>query len=231
MIDNLKLKARAIVAVRKRKAKQEQERLEVERATQASEDALIERLLSTLTLPTPKDGKDGRDAPTLSDILGAIELPEAKIVHTEKTIVQEVNPTTKEGLKLEMEDFIRGLLPEIQPEDRPAVEQLVPEVDLTGLVTHEEMKEHLKRIQRAISASQSGGTAVNPQIQENAEEILELSEALNNLITTLSAQGLTTQDILRSIETVAHHSQEELKLLNARTEEAFDTKLDEKDIT
>ena len=166
MIDNLKLKARAIVAVRKRKAKQEQERLEVERATQASEDALIERLLSTLTLPTPKDGKDGRDAPTLSDILGAIELPEAKIVHTEKTIVQEVNPT-------DMEVFIRGLLPEIQQEDKPAVEQItidVSEDKLEGFVTKKDFNKALERIQDAITANQSGGGGLREMTLVNVIE-------------------------------------------------------------
>ena len=225
MIDNLKLKARAIVAVRKRKRAKE----EADIASRRSEDALIERLLATLVLPIAKDGIDGRDAPTLSDILTEIEplLPKPEIHQT--TVVQEVNPT-------DMEVFIRGLLPEIQEVDKPAVEQITNTIDvseekLEGFVTKKEMDEHLIRIQRAISAGQSGGSAVNPQVAENAEEILELSEALNDLITTLSAQGLTTQDILRSIESVANHNNEELRLLNIRTEEAFDTKLDKKDIT
>ena len=223
MID-LKLKAKAIVAVRKRKRAEEK----AKQAVQAREDALVERLLSTLVLPIPKDGKDAV-APSMDAILAELIplIPEPK--HT--TVVQEVNPT-------DMEVFIKGLLPEIQPEDRPAVEQITNETTidisdekLEGFVTKKEMEKHLLNIQRAISSGQSGGKAVNPQVAENAEEIQELSEALNNLITTLSAQGLTTQDILRSIEAVATHTQEELELLNARTEEAYDTKIDKKDIT
>jgi len=217
-VTDLKLKAKAIVAVRR---KREQEALE------RSERLLIERLLAKIELPIAKDGTDGRDAPTLSQILEAIEVPAP--IHQTTTVVQEVSPT-------DMEVFIKGLLPEIQPEDRPAVEQITNTIDvsdekLEGFVTKKEFNKTLEKIQDAITAGQSGGHPLNPQIAENAEEIQELSDALNNLITTLSEQGLTTQDILRSIETVASHTQEELELLNARTEEAYDTKIDKKDIT
>ena len=150
------------------------------------------------------------------------------VIDRQPTVVQEVNPT-------DMEVFIKGLLPEINPEDRPKVEQITNTIDvseekLEGFVTKKDFEDALRRIQDAISAGQSGGHPVNPQVAENAEEIQELSEALNNLITTLSEQGLTTQGILRSIETVASHTQDELKLLNARTEEAYETGLNKEDI-
>ena len=149
MASNTVLKARARVAVRNRKRKVEADKI----AIQAREDALIERLLANLTLPIAKDGKDGRDAPTLPEILSSIELPKPEIHHTETTVVQEVNPT-------DMEVFIKGLLPEIQPEDKPAVEQItvdVSEEKLEGFVSKKEFNKALERIQDAITANQSGG--------------------------------------------------------------------------
>jgi len=60
--------------------------------------------------------------------------------------------------------------------------------------------------------------------------IEDLTQTIEELVTSLLLQGVSTQDILRGIESVAGHTEEELKLLNARTEEAYDTKLDKKDI-
>jgi hypothetical protein len=60
--------------------------------------------------------------------------------------------------------------------------------------------------------------------------IEDLNTALTTLITSLVAQGVTTQDILRSIEGTGSHTEEEMRLLNIRIEEAFDTKLDKEDI-
>ena len=60
--------------------------------------------------------------------------------------------------------------------------------------------------------------------------IEDLNTAITSLISSLVAQGLTTQEILRSIEDIGIHTEEEMRLLNIRIEEAFDTKLDEKDI-
>ena len=141
---DLKLKAKAIVAVRRRR-----EKIALER----SERLLIERLLAKVELPIAKDGKAGRDAPTLSEILEAIEVPAP--IHQTTTVVQEVNPA-------DMEVFIKGLLPEIQPEDRPAVEQITNTIDvsdekLEGFVSKVEFKKTLEKIQDAITASQGGG--------------------------------------------------------------------------
>ena len=230
---SLKLKAKAIVAVRRRK------KLEAEAAIAlaARESALIERLLAKVELPIAKDGINGRDAPTLSDIVAEIlpQLPEPN------TVVQMVeHPTvSKDDLHEDMEVFIKGYLPTILPEDRPAVEQIIQETTidvsdekLEGFVSQSEFKKTLEKIQDAITASQGGrGPSYLAEIQDNAQEIEELSEALNTLITNLTAQGLTTQDILRSIESIGSHTEDELRLLNLRTEEAYDTKLDKKDIT
>jgi len=118
-------------------------------------------LLEKVTIPRGKDGaagRDGTDAPTLQEVLDAIEVPAP--IHQTTTVVQEVNPT-------DMEVFIRGLLPEINPEDRPAVEQITNTIDVSdekleeatsGLVTQIEFKKALRRIQDAITANQSGGS-------------------------------------------------------------------------
>ena len=162
------------------KVKREREKLAIE----ARESALVERLLADLTLPIAKDGKDGRDAPTLSEIVAEIlpQLPEP--THTETTVVQEVNPT-------DMEVFIKGLLPEIDPEDRPAVEQIVnTTIDVSdekisqateGMVTKKEFKKALQKIQDAISASQSGGVA---------------TPDLANVIVVTETQTITANELL-----------------------------------
>ena len=145
-MNNLHIKAKAIVAVRRKREKE---------AAEARESLLVERLLEKVIVPRGKDGtagRDGTDAPTLSEILAAI--PES--THTETTVVQEVNPT-------DMEVFIRGILPEILPEDRPAVEQITNTIDvsdekLEGFVSQEEFKKTLQKIQDAITASQGGGS-------------------------------------------------------------------------
>ena len=152
----LKLKAKAIVAVRKRKLAKELE----EGIKQASESALENRLVATLTQHITSLEK-ARDKPvTASDVLSLIDLPAPQIHHTENTIVQKVDPTLTDEGKLNMEVFIRGILPEILPEDKPAVEQItIDESDekLEGFVSKEEMKKHLRKIQRAILEQSGGG--------------------------------------------------------------------------
>ena len=139
-----KAKAKAKVAVRKRK-----------KALEASESSLIERLMAKVSIPPPIAGKDGRDAPTLSEILEGVVplLPETKVIET----------TVKEGFDEDLIDrMIKARLPEIQPEDRPAVEQITNTIDvseekLEGFVSKVEFKKALQRIQDAITANQSGG--------------------------------------------------------------------------
>ena len=136
--------AKAKVAVRKRK-----------KALEASESSLIERLMAKVSIPPPIAGKDGRDAPTLSEILEGVVplLPETKVIET----------TVKEGFDEDLIDrMIKARLPEIQPEDRPKVEQITNTIDvseekLEGFVSKVEFKKALQRIQDAITANQSGG--------------------------------------------------------------------------
>ena len=147
-----KVQLATAIAKAKVKVKRERDRI----ALEARESLLIERMLERVTIPRGQDGtagRDGTDAPTLSEILAAI--PES--THTTETIVQEVNPT-------DMEVFIKGLLPEIKTEDRPAVEQIVNETTidisdekLEGFVSKAEFKKTLEKIQDAITASQSSG--------------------------------------------------------------------------
>ena len=162
MSNTLKLKAKAIVAVRRRKKLEEQAKL----AAEARESLLVERLLSNLVLPIAKDGlpgERGTDAPSMQEILAELTPLLPQSTHTETTVVQEVNPTDMDVLFSDMENFIKGLLPEIQPEDRPAVEQITIDVSdekLEGFVSQEEFKKALRRIQDAISANASGGSPV-----------------------------------------------------------------------
>jgi len=160
MSSNLKLKAKAIVAVRRRKKKEQEAR----DAIQASQEALEERLSSNLYQRITSEIKAPEQPPTLSEIIEGV-LP--RIPQQEpNTVVQMVeHPTvSKDDLHEDMEVFIKGYLPTILPEDRPAVEQIVNETTidisdekLEGLVSQKEFKDALRRIQDAISANQSSG--------------------------------------------------------------------------
>lgn len=151
-MSNLRLRAKAIVAVRRRKQLAQDSAM----ALQASEEALIERLLSRVSIPTASNGKDGErgergsDAPSMEDILAELIPLLPKSTHT--TIEQKLDPA-------DMESFVLGLLPEIQPEDRPAVERIIDVSDekLEGFVTKKDLDKALGRVQDAITASQSGG--------------------------------------------------------------------------
>lgn len=167
------------IAIAKVRARQKMKA--IEDALELSDSSLIERILGKIDVPSGTDGKDGRDAPEMSDILEAITplLPEAKIEQTvvEKTVVEKLDPS-------DMEEFVKGLLPEIAPEDRPATEQITMDVSaekLEGYVSKEEMKKHLQRIQRAIQQSQGGGGST-PDVTPLAN-IIEADQA-TNIITT-----------------------------------------------
>jgi len=164
MID-LKLKAKAIVAVRTRKA-----------SAKASEDSLVERLMSTLTLPIPERGKAGRDAPTMDEILTEITplLPETKIEHkVEKTVIeQKIDAGDFEGM---IDAMISAKIPEIPIEDRPKVEQITIDVSdekLEGFVSQKEFKKALERIQDAITYH-SGGAGGSKQNLANVIMVTE----------------------------------------------------------
>jgi len=169
----------AVAKVRARKKLKE-----LEKALEASDSSLIERILGKITLPIPEKGKDGErglDAPQMSDILEAVTplLPETKIEHT--TVVEKLDPA-------EMEDFIKGFLPETKPEDRPVVEQITNTIDvsdekLEGFVSQEEMKQHLIKIQRAITASQSGGGGATPEVGPIVN-LIEADQATNVVLVT-----------------------------------------------
>ena len=198
MID-LKLKAKALVAVRRKREKEAKEKARV--AAEARESALIDRLLANLTLPIAKDGKDGRDAPTLSDIIAAIPVQEPN------TVVQMVeHPTvSKDDLHKDMEVFIKGYLPTVLPEDRPAVEQITNVIDVSdekisqateGMVTKKEFNKALKRIQDAITASQSGGGGIRELtnvIEVAADTVITAQQLLANAINIIlvTTAGIT----------------------------------------
>ncbi len=61
--------------------------------------------------------------------------------------------------------------------------------------------------------------------------IEDLNTALTSLITSLIAQGVEGNIILDDVKKAIEKNELQLELLNLRTEEAFDTKLGEEDIT
>ncbi|MGL1886311.1 MAG: hypothetical protein OCD76_07330 [Reichenbachiella sp.] len=187
MPSKLQLKAKAKVAVRKRKEAQE-----------ASHKALIEQLLSMVSIPTPEKGKDGRDAPELSEILTAITplLPETKVEQTtvEKTIVQKIDSGELEGL---MDAMLEAKLPEMDKDLRPKVELIREEISdeqLEGLVTQRDLDKALRKVQDAITYhSGTGGGApevgpiTNILLANQAENIFEESDLDNTKINIVHA--------------------------------------------
>jgi len=135
--------AKAKVSVRRRKAAREE-----------ADETIVGKVMSWVRVP---EGKAGRDAPEMSEILDKIVplLPEPKIV--QNTIVQKIDEGDFRGMVQAMLD---AQIPDIAIEDRPVVEHITMDVSdekLEGFVTKEEMDKHLIRIQRAIQSSSGGG--------------------------------------------------------------------------
>lgn len=165
---------------------------------EASQEALLSTLLSRVTLPTPKPGKDGRDAPTLSEVLEAVTplLPEAKVEQTtvEKTIVQKIDAGE---LKAAMSDFIEAKLPEIEKQYRPKVELIREEISdekLEGFVTQKDLDKALRKVQEAITyhSGSGGGTPevgpiTNVLLADQDENIYTESDLDNSKINIIHA--------------------------------------------
>ena len=196
----------------------------------AHEELMIKTILSKLPEPTHgRDGSrglDGRNAPTITEIM-------AKVI---PLIPQPVERVVKQEIDFgDIEEFVRGMLPAEDPTMRPKSEQLIVEPSTKQkYVTQDDLNDALRRVQSAIEQS-SGGSSIPRSIIEdvadNTQEIDSLTEALTNLITELLTQGETSQLTREELVSAIDHTREELELLNMRTEEAFDTKLDKKDIT
>ena len=180
MAGSLRLKAKAKVAVRKRKE-----------AIEASDSSIVERILAKVSIPTPEKGKDGRDAPTMDEVLKGIipYLPETKVEHT------TVKETIDESI---IDRMINAKLPEIQPEDRPTVEQITIDVSdekLEEFITKKDFDKALIKIQRAIQGSAGGGGIQQlVKVTEVSETVTIRSNQLSNkeinIILVMSA-GIT----------------------------------------
>ena len=180
MAGSLRLKAKAKVAVRKRKE-----------AIEASDSSIVERIQAKVSIPTPEKGKDGRDAPTMDEVLKGIipYLPETKVEHT------TVKETIDESI---IDRMINAKLPEIQPEDRPTVEQITIDVSdekLEEFITKKDFDKALIKIQRAIQGSAGGGGIQQlVKVTEVSETVTIRSNQLSNkeinIILVMSA-GIT----------------------------------------
>ena len=60
--------------------------------------------------------------------------------------------------------------------------------------------------------------------------IEDIQDSLTTLITSLLAQGVESNIILEDVKQAIEKNEEQLRVLNMRTEEAFETKLDERDL-
>lgn len=154
--------ARAKTATRKRRSKKDK-------------DDLLSKLVNSFKQPTDGidgvKGKDGRDAPTLEDILSKVApmLPEPRIEVTEKTIVEKLDAGELEDI---VEAMLAAKIPEISKELRPKVELIREEVDidLEGFVSKEDFDKALIRIQDAITYH--SGSRGKPSLIELSQNIV-----------------------------------------------------------
>ena len=62
------------------------------------------------------------------------------------------------------------------------------------------------------------------------QEVADLNETQEALMAEIIAQNTTNEELLRQVVSASDDSTLQLKLLNARTEETFETQLTEEDI-
>lgn len=140
--------------------------------------SLVSQIASMVPVPrngiNGKDGRAGKDAPTMEEILKEIKplIPESKIVHTTKTIREEID-----------EEKVRKLIKEELPEPRlPEIQVIEKEIDFDEgkFLTKKEFDKALKRIDQAIQVNRGGGGAgVQALDQFQLVNIIEASETLN----------------------------------------------------
>ena len=137
-VDFFKAKARAKVAIKRKRDKEEE---------------IISKVASRIPVPSDGEpGKNGRDAPTLEEILKEIKplIPESKILHTSNTIREEID-----------EAKLRRLIQEEIPEPRtPEIQIIERDLDLEKLSSYLTVKDFntaLQRIDKALQNSRGGG--------------------------------------------------------------------------
>jgi len=151
------------------------------KASEASDKVIEARVRQSITIPAPIAGRDGRDAPELSEILEAIVplLPTPKI--ESNTIVQKIDEEDLSGMVQAMLD---AKIPEMEKSLRPKVELIREEIDTEGFVSKEDFDKALQRIQDAISYH-SGGGSKPPEIGP-----------LANVINANQTENVVTLDML-----------------------------------
>ena len=97
----------------------------------------------------------------------------------------------------------------------------------------EELKDAYERLNNNVRGGVQGFTdnGLVERVTSNELEIKDLNEAIEILINGLLTQGVESNLILDDVKQAIEKNEEQLRLLNTRTEEAFDTKIDERDIT
>jgi len=148
--------------------------------------ALIQGLI---VIPSVKDGArgvDGKDAPSMADILTQVKplLPETKIEQT--TIIQKMEEGDFSGM---FDAMLEAKMPELERKFRPKVELIRDEKpDLTGFATKKELDKALQRVQEAITYhSSSGGASVS-----SVSEILLAQLSEQNMDTLIDTAGAFT---------------------------------------
>lgn len=190
------------------------------------EASLIQKIVSQLP-----------QAPTMDDIIKHIPQP---INKTE--VVKEVH--TKEIEKPLDQDTIRKVVEEQLAKNKeldendnrpvlPEIKVIREEMDTEGFVTKKEMDDWLKQINRAILAN-AGGGGLAKQVERTLDQrvddlVSELTDLLSDIATNTEALDRLEEFFERTVSAI-EANREELELLNARTEEAYETTITKEDL-
>jgi len=204
---------------------------ELERKKKEKEElAFVQKVISQLP-----------QAPTIDDIVKQIPQPinkteVVKEVHTKEVEVLKEQPLSPEAI----ESMIRQQMidwAEYKANDNteivPEIQVIREELDTDGLVTKEDLDGWLKKINNAILNNSGGGGGWRSEFATLDDRVDDLVGDLTELLTDIAGNTESLDKLEEFFERTIcaiQKNKEELELLNARTEEAYETSINKEDL-
>lgn len=212
----------------------------IKQAEKEKEEERLKNLISSL-IPSPVkgvdgvNGRDGKDAPSLEEIIAALKphIPSKETVVV-REIEKEKQPSlSKEGLaqilaenELKLEDKLKSSSEHMQA--------LISSLEGNGeFITKKELSDFAKKVDKAIASAAGGGGGWQNSFTTLDERVDQLVSDLTSLLTDISTNTSSLASLEAFFERVLNAVQankKQLELLNLRTEEAYDTKINIEDI-
>lgn len=199
-----------------------------EKKEQEKELALIKKVISQLP-----------QAPSIDEIASRVVVPTPKQeiikeVHTKE--IEVVKPLDRTEILQVVDEQFRKMVEMEENNNReilPEIKVIREEVDKSDLVTKKDLDEWLKKINNAILANTGGGGLAKVVEATTQERIDNLVSELTDLLKDISnnTESLTKlESLMDNLVYAMLDSKKQLVLMNARQEEAFDTKIKEEDV-